>query len=98
MPNYDYSQAGAYFVTLCTQKRECVLVDPVVAGIILDVWESLPTRFPTIALDEFVRMPNHVHFIVWLQPHSGQPHSRQPQGLPLRQRDVGAGLAPIYSD
>jgi REP element-mobilizing transposase RayT len=55
-------------VTICTRDRECVLDDPIVTGIITDVWWALPRWFPTIALDEFVTMPNHVHLIVWLRP------------------------------
>jgi len=65
---YDYSSPGAYFVTICTKERECVLDDPIIAGIIMDVWHALPGWFPTIALDEFVVMPNHVHFILWIGP------------------------------
>jgi len=63
---YDYSSPGAYFVTICTRGRECVLDDPVVTGIITDVWHALPGWFPTVGLDEFVVMPNHVHFILWI--------------------------------
>jgi len=36
-----------------------------VNGIINDVWLALPLWFPTIALDEFVIMPNHTHFVIW---------------------------------
>jgi putative transposase len=68
LKGYDYSSSGAYFVTICTRGRECVLDDPVVAGIITDVWYALPGWFPTIALDEFVVMPNHVHFVLWIRP------------------------------
>ncbi len=68
LKGYDYRSAGAYFVTLCTRQRECVLADPVVTGIITAVWWALPGWFPTLELDEFVVMPNHVHFIVWLGP------------------------------
>src|SRR3989304_1579147 len=68
LKGYDYTSAGAYFFPICTKNRECVLEDPVVAGIILDVWHALPGWFPTIELDEFVVMPNHVHLIVWLLP------------------------------
>ncbi len=32
----------------------------------LNVWESLPKRFPRILLDAFVVMPNHIHGIVFL--------------------------------
>ena len=63
---YDYTQAGAYFITICTRDRECLLSDPVVSGILVDVWHSLPKWFPGIALDAFVVMPNHVHFVIWL--------------------------------
>ena len=65
LKGYDYHNAGAYFVTICTQNRECVLDDPIVNGIINDVWQALPSWFPTIELDEFVVMPNHTHFVVW---------------------------------
>jgi len=69
LQGYDYGSPGAYFVTICTQGRECVLNDPVVSGIIQDVWCALPRWFPTIELDEFVIMPNHVHFVIWIHPH-----------------------------
>ena len=68
LKGYDYSSPGAYFITIYTQGRECVLDDPIVTGIITDVWHALPGWFPTIALDEFVVMPNHVHFILWIRP------------------------------
>ena len=64
--NFDYTQAGAYFVTVCTQQRQCILDDPVIAGICCDVWLALPGWFPTIGLDEFTVMPNHTHFALWL--------------------------------
>ena len=78
---FDYASAGAYFVTLCTKDRACVLTDPVITGIIQDVWPALPGWFPTIELDEFVIMPNHVHLIVWL----------------LASDTVGAGHAPAHA-
>ncbi len=65
LKGYDYHNAGAYFVTICTKNRECVLDDPIVNAIIHDVWHALPSWFPTIALDEFIVMPNHTHFVVW---------------------------------
>ena len=65
MKGYDYHNAGAYFVTICTKNRECVLDDPIVNAILHDVWYALPKWFPTIELDEFVAMPNHIHFVVW---------------------------------
>jgi len=65
LKGYDYHNAGAYFVTICTKNRECVLDDQIVNAIITDVWLALPSWFPTVALDEFIIMPNHTHFVVW---------------------------------
>jgi putative transposase len=69
---YDYSANGAYFVTICVQGRECLF--GVIAGgemrlndagqMVKEVWKGLPGRFPTMVLDEFVVMPNHVHGII----------------------------------
>ena len=85
LKGYDYTQPGAYFVTICTKNRECVLDDPIVKGITNDVWLALPSWFPTIALDEFVIMPNHTHFVIWLGvgtsladvQDGGKPHPYQ---------------------
>jgi len=65
---YDYTQAGAYFVTICTRDQESFFDNPDLADVVRATWRELPNRFPTIALDAFVVMPNHVHFIVWLNP------------------------------
>ena len=69
---YDYSQAGAYFVTICTQHRTCLFGDIVAgemrlneAGKMVARWYSeLANKFPDIQCDKFVCMPNHIHFIV----------------------------------
>jgi REP element-mobilizing transposase RayT len=69
---YDYTQAGAYFVTVCTWQRECVLgriedrtLIPSEWGRIVDeCWRALPPHFPNVALDAFAIMPNHVHGII----------------------------------
>ena len=69
---FDYSAAGGYFVTTCVHNREClfgevcddVMVLNDAGGLVESVWNDLVKRFPTIELDAFVVMPNHVHFIV----------------------------------
>ena len=68
LKGYDYSQPGAYFVTICLYWREPYLEMPAVRVMTEGIWNALPQRFPTIALDEFVVMPDHVHFILWLRP------------------------------
>jgi REP element-mobilizing transposase RayT len=83
LQGYDYAQAGAYFVTICTQNRECFWGKVVDGEMVLNdagqmvkaVWDSLPSRFPFIELDQFCVMPNHVHGIVVLTGHrSAQGH------------------------
>ena len=74
LKGYDYSQAGAYFVTICTQNRECLfgdvvggdMVNNIVGRMIETAWLELPNRFPYIDLDEFIVMPNHFHGIIVL--------------------------------
>ncbi len=63
---YDYAQAGAYFVTICAWQRECLFEDRRFADAIRGAWEWLPSKFYRVRLDEFVIMPNHIHFVIWL--------------------------------
>jgi len=68
LPGYDYSQAGAYFVTACTQNRVMlfgeVIDDDVrlneMGTIVQRTWDDLPTHYHGIDLDAFIVMPNHV--------------------------------------
>jgi putative transposase len=76
LKGYDYAAAGAYFVTIAAQGREC-LFGQVVDGemrlneagrMVEGQWLALADRFPTVDLDEFVVMPNHFHGIILLEP------------------------------
>ena len=68
----DYSQPGAYFVTVVTQARECLfgeVSDSEMrlnrAGVMVrDIWIRLPCSFSNVSADNFVVMPNHIHAIV----------------------------------
>lgn len=72
--DYDYTQAGAYFVTVCTQDRACLFGEVVdgemrlnEAGEMVSAeWNALVGRFPGVELDGFAVMPNHIHAIVVL--------------------------------
>ncbi len=68
LKGYNYSHTGAYFVTIVTHQKTCWFEQSLCRAIVEQEWYSLPERYPTIQLDEFVVMPNHVHFIVWLNP------------------------------
>ncbi|MCM1983095.1 transposase [Lyngbya confervoides] len=78
MKDYDYSQAGAYFVTICTQGRECLLGEVIDASISLSqygivveqIWHQIPQHFSSVALDAAVIMPNHFHGIIVISEES----------------------------
>ena len=83
---YDYSQAGAYFVTICTQNRECLFGEIVdgeinlnpLGEVILKWWDALPNYYPPVELDAFVVMPNHLHGIIVIadsDDRAGKPRS-----------------------
>jgi hypothetical protein len=72
LPGYDYTQAGAYFVTIVTQNRENIFGE-VVDGemrlngfgeIAAQTWEWLENQYPYVELGAWVVMPNHSHAIL----------------------------------
>jgi REP element-mobilizing transposase RayT len=72
LKGYDYSQPGAYFITICTENKICYLgniVDGItisypISDVIRDIWQEIPAKFKGVELDAFIIMPNHVHGIV----------------------------------
>jgi putative transposase len=90
LKGYDYARTGAYFVTLCTQDRECLFGDIVAeemtlneAGRMMEHWYlELQNKYPDMQCDAWVCMPNHLHFVV---VNTGEP-------LGMGKRAVGADL------
>jgi REP element-mobilizing transposase RayT len=75
--NYDYSLAGAYFVTICAHQRAFLFgtiqsdemrLNPL-GEIAASCWLALPDHFPHLELDAWVIMPNHMHgiLVIWDQ-------------------------------
>ncbi len=62
--NYDYSQNGAYFITICTIDKKYLIDSDKIRAIIQETWDNLPKHYPEVILDEFVIMPNHIHGII----------------------------------
>ena len=85
IPHYDYSQPGAYFITLCVEKRRPILgkidsspqvVLSSIGKIVSDVWYSLPQRFPcldAISQSIFVVVPDHIHGILQITAGGASP-------------------------
>ena len=70
LPNYDYSQTGCYFVTLCTQNRYPFFQIETdnhqsISNQIIHQWlKETQKKFPHVAIDKYVIMPDHIHMIV----------------------------------
>lgn len=72
LKGYDYSRAGAYFVTICTHNKECLFGSVMDENMVLndfgrmvDVeWLKTIEIRKNIVLDRYVIMPNHFHGIV----------------------------------
>ena len=87
LKRFDYSSAGAYFVTVCTHDRECLFGNVANEEMILNdagqmilvQWFELPKRFANIALDRSVVMPNHVHGVIFIIANEYD----KPVGAPL---------------
>lgn len=76
LKGYDYSQNGAYFITICTHNRKC-LFSHIVGAIhespknnltqygefAQQIIEILPDRF-NVSIPKYVIMPNHIHLII----------------------------------
>ena len=89
---YDYSAPGAYFVTICTHDRRCILssiavgeglAPPAVAltpigQIVEEQIQAIPARYPAIGIEKYVIMPNHVHLILTVTESGGPPRASAP--------------------
>ena len=86
LKGYDYGQNGAYFVTVCTDKRQCILSEIAVgrglapavrllsAGrIVAEELDALLDRFPGLAIEKSVIMPNHIHLLLRLTAAGASP-------------------------
>lgn len=83
LPEYDYSSPGAYFITICTQGRRCILSEINVGALheapadairlkaagrcVQEALESLRGRYPGLHVDRYVIMPNHVHLMLRIE-------------------------------
>jgi putative transposase len=81
LPDHDYSAPGVYHVINCAKGingRAPLFAHPVLNQLLKTHWIDLPIRFPGIQLDEFVVMPDHIHFVIWV--------NKWPERLPEGER------------
>jgi putative transposase len=77
LQTWDYSNNGAYFITICTQNREHffgsiqkgIMQLSEIGKLAEQYWMEIPNHFPFIELGNFVVMPNHVHGILIINHH-----------------------------
>jgi len=88
---HDYSAAGFYFVTICTENKKCTLGPAAdtrgrlsaLGEIVRDYWVAIPEHFANVRLHAFVVMPNHFHGIVELVANQGRSSAAPlPVGAP----------------
>jgi putative transposase len=84
----DYSQPGAYFVTICTFQKQsifgtvengCVHLNPI-GEIARACWVDIARHFPGVNVGTFVVMPNHMHGILAIE-------ERARRAVPLRNEE-----------
>ncbi|MFA5631197.1 MAG: transposase [Porticoccaceae bacterium] len=83
LSSFDYSQAGAYFVTVCTHRQECIFGNirngvmqlNELGGLVAQEWQQSTAPYPSMALDAWVVMPNHLHGIVIVEECATQPQA-----------------------
>ena len=86
LPDYDYSQPGAYYITIVAWHRECLFGEVAdremrlnkVGQIVHWEWEELPKRLRYVELGAFVVMPNHFHGILIFHEDVGSPRGLNP--------------------
>ena len=83
LQGYDYSRAGAYFLTVCATNRVCLFGDIAngqmrlndAGRMAMECWNEIPCHFPDVTLDAFVVMPNHVHGVLMITDTVGAKHT-----------------------
>lgn len=76
--DFDYSNPGYYFITICSEDKEEIfgriekgkMILSESGRIVYKCWYSIPEHFPDAELDQFQIMPDHLHGIIIINPHS----------------------------
>ncbi len=106
LKGYDYSQAGAYFVTIVAWQRE-MLFGEIVDGkmipnelgqIVCDEWEQTAVIRPNVELGDYIVMPNHFHgILIFVDDIVGATRRVAPTKTTLQSGSLGAVMAQFKS-
>jgi REP element-mobilizing transposase RayT len=96
LKGYDYSQEGAYFVTIVAWQRECLFGEVVDGEMVLnefgkiidETWQWLEKQYPYVQLGARVVMPNRSHGILKIND-IGRGGSRTAPTLPVKRKPLG---------
>ena len=92
LKNYDYDREGAYFITICTQDRRCLLshiVGDAALGVpkseltdlgrIVEKYILSGNQMDRITVEKYVVMPNHIHLLLLVDmENGGTPRAASP--------------------
>ena len=75
LKEYDYSNSGYYYVTICTKNKNNYFGEVVdgkmklagIGNIAENFWLKIPDTYNNVILDEWIIMPNHIHGIIVIQ-------------------------------
>lgn len=98
LPGFNYRSQNAYFITICTQNRDCIYGNIEngcfktndIGKMVEEYWMKLENKFQNIQLDEHILMPNHLHGIINIVGADPCVCPGEHMGSPLR----GLGLLP----
>lgn len=82
LKNYDYSQNGVYFITVCVENRNPILsYIPVgancvrlskIGNVVEEEINNISKIYANVTVENYVIMPNHIHLLVFIDRFSGR--------------------------
>jgi len=94
LPDHDYSQPGAYFVTIVAYKHICIFGEAAheciqlseIGRVVESTWCEIPMHFQNVSNEHFLIMPNHLHGIIIIE----NPPDRARHAAPLPQFNISS--------
>ena len=91
LPDFNYSNPGIYFLTICVIGKQCLLANIVGGGAldapqvhltklgrIVEKYILSGNKIPNVCVDTYVIMPNHIHILISIGAANGAPGSSRP--------------------